>query len=181
MPQTIPEKDRYRLRELGKEMVEIANSPEMIKLKQDWIAHNACRGERPMLLIEIGTFSNDVIPQFLKCESEEGRRIEWGMLQEYIPHKYFKDDTVIKDYYAFGPHTWFIPFGLDVKVTHTEGLGHHFEEVLHDLEDDFDMLGKSKFGHLKESDDKNLEFYSDLFDGVMPVKMKCGSQVLSAI
>lgn len=177
-------KDRTRLRELAKEMMEIANTPAMQKLNQEWIDHNMLKGQRPMVLIELGTFSGDVLPDMLQCEGDEARGIEWGMLEKLVTHKIFKDDTVIKDYYGVSPHCWFIPFGIDIKVSRANddpsSLGHHFEEIIHDFEEDAHLFAKSKFGYVKETEQKALEFYGDLFDGIMPVKLEGNSHCMTA-
>ena len=66
-PTITPEEKQY-LRDLANEQLEYARLPIMEERKRRWHAHNALRGERPMLVMEMGTFRESVLPE-LRCTS----------------------------------------------------------------------------------------------------------------
>lgn len=170
----ISEKDRQILRDLAKKQYEMSQGEKMDALRREWVAHNDCQSSRPMVVVELGTFAQDVIPPLLRCEGEEAREIEWQLLSNMANHELFEDDSVVRDYFPVNVPTFWRPFDIDIKVDHAknpESVGHHFVEVIHDLEEDFHLLKPSAFGMDMERYQEEQEFYGELFDGVLPVKM----------
>ena len=85
MPIILSEKDKSRLLHLAEKQAKIASSPKMQKLIKEWEAHGRFeKNTRPMILIELGTFASDIIPQLMECESEQARSIEWGFLSRIV-------------------------------------------------------------------------------------------------
>lgn len=165
-------KDYYRIRELAKEQAEIANSPEMEQLKKDWTALNDCENSRPMVVVETGTFAQEVIPPMMQCETEEGRSLEYTLLSNIVNHKYFGDDTFVN---SFLPVTYdfdLLPFNLEVKTKHTDGVGHHFISQLSDLEEDFEKLQPSAI-HLgdKQKTMERIQYLNELVGDILPAKL----------
>ena len=52
----ITQKEREYLRDLAKRQAEIAALPVMKQRTEEWYAHNALRGKRPMVIIETTSF-----------------------------------------------------------------------------------------------------------------------------
>lgn len=167
----VSDNDKKILRDLAKRQYEVSQTPEMSELKALWYQHNDCKPSRPVITVELYTFADEVIPGILQCEGEFARQIEARLRSNLLNHEVFKDDTVVPDHWGVPFETWFTPFGIPVKVEQASGnsLGHHFVEVLHDLQDDFHLLKKSDFGIRKEEFEKKLAFFQDLFDGCIPV------------
>jgi hypothetical protein len=165
-------KDRNRLRELAKQNLEIAKSEKMLKTIDLWKLHNACRGERPMIYVELDTFADEVIPPLLMCEGEEARELERQLLMQSVNHTMFGDDAVVRDFFGVRTDIYFKAFDIDVKIDHaTNSLGHHFVSVISDLEDDFEKLKPSTFGIDKASTQKKIDFTSDIIGDVLPVRL----------
>ena len=102
MPIVLPEKDKKRLLNLAEKQAKIASSEKMKTLVKEWEAHGRFeKNTRPMVLIELWTFANDIIPQLMECESEQGRNLEWGFLGRLVNHELFEDDTVVAPYVGF--------------------------------------------------------------------------------
>ena len=169
---SISQKDREILRDLARYQLELANSPRNKKLYADWLANGASKTQvtRPLIRIEINTFEHQIMPQMMKCEGEEARRIEQQMLRPIINFTQFEDDTLVPDYYGIEDAYQFTPFNLPVKVERTGGLGHHFVPYLHDLEADEHLLGKSSYAVREDWAQQRLTQAQEIFGDILPVK-----------
>ncbi len=167
----ISQKDRMILRELAKLQLELAHSPRNMQLYQAWMDYGT-RGSavQPLIRIELGTFEHQVLPQMMRCEGEEARRIEAHMLRPIINFTKFEDDTLVPGYYGVGDKTGFVPFGLPVKRQTTEGLGHHFIPYLHDLEEDEHLLGSSTWEIREEAAQAEITRVQEILGDILPVK-----------
>ena len=72
----ISDQDRKILRDLAKKQYEYSQMDKNKKRIQEWYAHNSLKGERPMIHLEMGTFSDEILPQRLKCTGTFAREIE---------------------------------------------------------------------------------------------------------
>jgi len=179
-------KDRDHLRELAKKQMELAHSPKMSELRKAWENHGAFSpASRPMILIEIGTFADDFLPQLMQCEGDSARILEWELLAATVNHTHFDDDSIVKDYIPVVPERRFIPFGIEVKTNHAKdgkgdvSLGHHFISAIGDLERDFHKLGKSVFEIKMDSLQNAINFRNEVYGDILPAKragfsMYCG-------
>ncbi|MCX7935524.1 MAG: hypothetical protein N3A66_09750, partial [Planctomycetota bacterium] len=95
--QRIAAKDREILRDLGKRLAEAAAHPDNEKRRRLWYLHDEGRGERPMVLAEVGGVSNEVFPaDFCRCEAEWARGVEWGLRVALWQFEILRDDHVIE-------------------------------------------------------------------------------------
>ena len=166
------QKELQRLRDLAKEQAEIAAKPEMEKLRQEWIALNDCVSDRPMVTVELRTFEEDLLPQIMECESEDARKLERMLLSNIVNHKYFGDDTFVRDHIPVSILGGIVPFGIKEKVERTSGLGHHFVSQISDLEEDFHKLKESEL-ILKplEEAEKHKDNLNEVFGDILPAKI----------
>ena len=168
----ISKKDRHRLRELAKQIVELAHSEAMSETVRLWKAHNACRGERPMVRIEPDTFAQEIIPPLQQCEGEDARNLEWRLLSQYINPVLFGDDSVVRDFFPICASAFFKAFDLDVQVEYANsGIGHHFIPVISDLETGFEKIKPSTFGLYNEETKTQFDFTSDTIGDILPAKI----------
>ena len=168
------EKDREILRETAKMQLEAAHSEKNLARVELWKRHNAFHGERPVIHLELDTFEHEVIPQRLRCESEEGRALETALYRNFLNLTLFDDDWVVPDFFPVTAHTWFLPFGHAVKKTFAKGehaVGHHFEYVVGDLEDDWEKLGPSTWGVDREATKREFDTAQDVFGDILPARM----------
>ncbi|NBJ88336.1 hypothetical protein [Acutalibacter sp. 1XD8-36] len=170
-------KDLEILRDLVKQQKELALSPEMDRLREDWRAHGSFKnGSRPMVTIELGTFAGDIIPDLMRCQGEEARKLEWELLGRMVNHKLFGDDSVIPAYMPVTIPTSFVPFGLPVTAEHAidtqgEDLGHHFNAQISDLEEDFHKLGPSVYSVYPEEARKRQAELEELFGDILSARL----------
>lgn len=161
--------DLNRIRDLAKEQLEIANSPAMQALKQAWTDLNDCKRTKPLITVETDTFASEVIPPLMECTSKEGRKWECLLLSNIINHKYFGDDTFVRDYIPVHYGTSLKPFDIDVQVQQSGGLGHHFVSLISDLEEDFEKLKPSSMVFPpKEDAQKKVDEIAEVLDGILP-------------
>lgn len=170
-------KDLEILRDLVKHQKELALSPEMDRLREEWRTHGSFKhGSRPMVTIELGTFAGDIIPGLMRCQGEEARKLEWEFLGRMVNHKLFGDDSVIPAYLPVTIPTSFAPFGLPVTAEHAldtqgEDLGHHFNAQISDLEEDFHKLGPSVYSVYPEEARKRQAELEELFGDILPARL----------
>lgn len=167
--------DRNILRELAKKQQGLSETPNMVNLEKEWVLHNGCKTSRPMVTIEWQTFYQDIIPPLLHCVGSAAREIESALYGNFVAHELFGDDSIVKNHFPVGYHTYFKPFDIDVKVEHTntdgESLGHHFVDVINDLHDDFHLLKKSTFGVDLESTMQRKNSLEQIFGDILPIKL----------
>lgn len=169
----LSDKDTLRLKRLAEKQYTLSQKAEMKLLCEEWTAHNDCAGGRPMITVELGTFAQDILPQLLRCEGETARAIEARLLGSTVNHELFRDDSIVPDHFALHLPARFVPFNIPVQVDRLEGsLGHHFVEVLHDLEADFHKLQPCAFSVDTETLLAEEADYRALFDDVLPVSVK---------
>ncbi len=178
MEYIISEQDREILREVAKKQLEYANmdsNKERIKL---WYKHNALQGDRPMIHLEMWTFAHEILPQRLKCQGEFAKWVETQLYCNFLNQELFDDDRVTPDYFPLNYDTHFELFGIEVKKDLTtdasgnQSVGHHFQSVIEDLEDDYDKLKETDFGVDMISTEKKKKAIEEAIGDILPVKIQ---------
>ena len=85
--------------ELANTQLEIAKSDKNVKRTKEWIAHNSCKGERPMIHLEIDNFTQEVLFPQMQCEDPMARRIEERLLHNFYNMQVLDDDKVVAPYF----------------------------------------------------------------------------------
>lgn len=174
--QSISAKDREIIRALAKKQYEYSQLPSMKATEKEWYRHNQLQGSRPMIHIEMGTFDHEIIPGLLKCEGEQARQIEASLYRNILNHEVCGDDRVVADFYGVSWRTYFRLFDRQITVTHAkDSVGHQFNYIIKDLQEDLPNLGQTKFGVDKEGTLANKAFLEDLFGDILPVRMTSSS------
>ena len=91
--------DRQRLRELGSRLLEIAKSPANERRRQDWLRHNALRGERPMIFTEISGLLQSGELSFasqFRCSEQWARDVEGRLMAELYVLEQVCDDSACR-------------------------------------------------------------------------------------
>jgi hypothetical protein len=172
----ISPKDLDRLRALASHQAELASGDRMRDLYADWARHGRFeKGARPMFTVELWTFAGEVIPPLLCCEGEKARRLEAMLLGNTIPFEMFKDDTPVRGYLPVPLKKRFVPFGLPVRKSEADdsgaaGVGHRFEAYLHDLEEDWHLLGKSAWSFDEAATQAEIDALNELFGDLLPAR-----------
>ena len=174
-------RDLQRLRALAQHQAEVAASDKNLQRVELWKRHNACRGERPPIHIEVGTFAHQVVTPQLTCEDPFARSLEYELIKNCVNQELFDDDWVIPPYFQMGWDSHFRLFGHTIRqdvLTDEEGteLGHKFQHIISDLETDFDkILSPTEFGVDKAATLARKERMEDIFGDILPVKIVSGS------
>ena len=178
MEYVISTQDREILREVAKKQFELANmesNKERIKL---WYQHNALQGERPMIHLEMWTFAQEILPQRLKCQGEFARWVETQIYCNFLNQELFDDDRVTPDYFPLNYDTHFELFGIKIKIDNTtdaagnKSVGHHFQSIVEDLEEDYDKLQNTDFGVDMESTEKKRQAIEEAIGDILPVRVQ---------
>ena len=168
--------ERERLRRLANRQLEVFHSEKNQRRFALWNLPNACRGERPMLHVETDTFEHEVSEPLLQCTDPVARRLESDLYRNFYNLAEFDDDWVAPDYFGVKWETWFHPFGHKV-TSHTatdingNTVGHQFDYVIGDLEDDWDRLGKADFGVDTAATERYFRAAQEAFGDILPVRM----------
>jgi hypothetical protein len=94
---TITSDEINYLRELAKEVAEIANLPIQKKCENDWIAHNDLKPIKPLVICYPEDGWGDLIPlESLKIKDRFWANYEWYLRHLIYRHENINDDFVIK-------------------------------------------------------------------------------------
>lgn len=179
MERTWTEKDRRTLRELARQVAEIAALPEMEARRKEWSAHNSLRSLRPMMLIFPEGAWDELLPvHSMSCESEFARLVERSLRMRLYTHHHFQDDTVIEaewveDGGLAAPRRALDDTGWGVKVqrrpSSTERGAWAFEPVIHS-EADLKCLHYPDLIYDRAMADSEAAQMHDLFGDLLTVK-----------
>lgn len=167
-------KDRKILRSLASRQMEISLSEKNRRIVEAWKKLNRCENDIPLVHIELPNIANEIIPPFLRCQSDQARRLEQDFYLNFLNQELFEDDKPVPDFFPIIPGVYFHPFGFDVSKTKTNaksGIGYHIDTVINDLHDEFHKLGSSVFGVNKEQAKTYQELAQDTFGDILPVKL----------
>ncbi len=171
--------DRHILRELAKRHRELAaheaNAERVRRIRRI----NGLVPQRPIVWIdEIPWHEMDIDGELrLRCEGEQARRVEDYFRRVQFRWKHFQADMVVED-------TFYVPksyrtsdTGVHIRETTlaTDGqnhiVSHHYEDQL-DTDDKVDALRLPVITARPEVDRENLAAAQDLFDGILPVRLR---------
>ena len=79
------------------------------------------------------------------------------------------------DYFPISYDTWFTLFDIQIQVRRLNGsVGHEFEPVIEDLEEDYGKLKKSTYGVNLERTEKRRAALEEAFGDILPVRLNMG-------
>ena len=175
----ITPEDRAIIRDLAKQIADIADLPIMAERKEIWKKHNSLNSVRPMMLIFPEGSWGELLPQsVLKCQEKKARSIEWNLRSRIYYHDHFLDDTVIEK-------EWIVPkaihnsgWGLSAKhIPSTEARGAwHFDPVIKEPSD----LKKLKIPEItydEKASRENLAEAQELLGDILHVRQKGVSHI----
>jgi hypothetical protein len=177
-PSIAPEERRY-LRELAKKQRAYAALPIMAERTALWHRHNALRGERPVIVMEMGTFERDMLP-VPKCVSPAAIEIERSLLRPIISHEEIDDDKVVPDHFAIFWRIHIDEFGIEIatdRAEDTQGrtIGYHWQHPIKTLQQDFAKLKPATFSVDREGTLAWKAFAEEVLGDILPVVIKNSS------
>jgi len=171
----ITKEEKSYLRNLATKYMEYANLPIMDERKKLWYRHNALKGERPVIVMEMDTFERDMLPES-KCQSPSAKTIEKTLIRHVINFELIHDDKVMPPYYPVDWQIYIKPFGLDFvkdRAADSEGrtIGYKVHYPVKDLKNDRQLIGPSVYGVDQEYTMAWMEFVEETLDGIMQVRL----------
>jgi hypothetical protein len=175
----LPKTDRDILRELAKSYMELAARPANKERIERMRNMNDLKAGRPPVWIEeIPWHEMDIEGQLVpRCQSPEAKVLEEFFRQTLFRWKYFQADMVVEDtlYLIKAYSSTGIGIGIKEETIATDEanavVSHHYEDQL-DTEEKVDALKAPVVKAYPEIDKKNLEVLSEIFDGIIPVKLR---------
>jgi len=152
----IKRRDRAILRELARQVSEIAALPVQEERRKLWTRHNDLKSMRPMLLVFPEGAWQELLPErVLACEGEKARRIEWELRSRIYRYEHLHDDYVITG-------DWVVE-----KVIHNSGWGLEARQIPSTT-----ARGAWKFDPVitQPSDLKKLHFPEIVYDEVSTMR-----------
>ena len=168
----ITSKEREVIRDLAKKQLEVANSPKNQERVALWKRHNALKGERPVIHIEVDNFVKEAITPRMQCQDPVARWIEGRLRHSVINLTEFDDDKVVPDYLGIWVDRNYKPLGLQIHTQQASdgGLGHQFDHLINDLGEEFDKLKASEFEMKDDEFQEHFDTATELIGDIMPVK-----------
>lgn len=163
--------DPQIIQELAKRYMEFAHSEQQQRSNQRMKDSNDLKIVRPPVLIdEIPwhelTADKDLI---CLCEDPAARRTEWFFRRALFQKKHFKTDILMPTYWKVRMSYDITPLGIEPRETRN-GASRKFEDVLEN-ESSLSEIKQPLFTPRPDRDEKNMEYFSDLFGDAMPVKL----------
>jgi hypothetical protein len=172
-------KDITRLRELAKQVREIAEDPVQERNKKLWTAVNDKKMIQPLAMVRDYGLNQLSYEDELKCiiEDDELRYHEIRLLQLIYQWKHLRCHTVtekwilcepvteetscgIPDYKVYEPEEWFR------MINTTEAK--HFDQIWKDM-DDLKKIVPIEIKYDKEATKEKVDRLNEIFDGILPV------------
>ena len=167
-------KDREILRDLAKQVAEVASLPVMAERTATWKRHNALQRVRPMILVFPEGSWRELLPgSALACTDEKARGIEWNLRARLYQHEHIHHDLPIEKDWTVGRAISNTGWGMEARhIPSTDPTGAwKFDPIIHTPDD----LEKLKLPEVRVDDEAtkgNLAEAQDLFGDILDVQLK---------
>jgi len=146
---TVTAAERQYLRTLALRYLEYAGRPIMAERAELWYAHNALKGQRPVIVFEGAPVVGEMIPA-MQCTSKLARGLEWQMLTGIAEQDQIGDDRILTPEVTIPWKITCRDCDMDFHVergTDDKGrqLGFHAETPIKDLAADLPKLKHSVY------------------------------------
>ncbi len=169
--------DTEILRDLGRQVAEIAARPIMAERKKLWIAHNKLERTRPVLLCDPENGWNEIIPESaILCVNSIARHWEDYLRKLVFWGNEMNDDFVVEPLfnvpYVYKDTQWYVAGSGRApteKKTAEQGKSYHIETILEDFSQIKDIRKPDlHIDHAKS--DEVLALAHEVFDGILEVR-----------
>ena len=166
--------ERKVLRDLAKQVADVAALPIMDERRREWRRHNRLQPGRPMILIFPEGGWRELLPDAaLVCRDKAARAAEWQLRHRLYTHAHLAGDMVIEREWIVQKSVHTSGWGLEPKwrpAPDPTGAG-AFDPVILEPAD----LRKLRFPVVtvdEKATADDLELAWDLFGGILDVKLK---------
>lgn len=174
MTTSLPMGDVDVLRELAREVAEIAALPIQAERINLWKRHNALAPVRPMILVFPEGSWVELLPESaLSCQDPVARRMELELRRRLFYHSNLRDDTVIEAVWDVSKAVRHTRWGLEERrfPSTAERGSWQFDPVI--LEPvDLKKLRLPEVIHDERATRDNLELAQEVFDGILEVRLR---------
>ncbi|QZY54207.1 hypothetical protein [Crassaminicella profunda] len=172
------EEDKRILRELAKEVAEIAGKSIMEEKKKLWTKHNKLENTRPLVFCDPENGWNEIIrDEQIKCKNSIARHWECHLRKQIFWGNEMKDDYVVEPHFNV-PHVYTEkPWNVaNSKIAgnysyRQDGGAYAIETILEDYEK-IDLITKPKIHIDYDTTNKVLEIAHEIFDGILEVRLE---------
>lgn len=180
-------KEYENLRELAKEIAEIAHLPIQNEKKMLWTANNDLKPIRPMVYIDqLPWHEFKALDEMkLRCEDPFLRTVEQGMRETLYRWKHFPCDMVVENRIDIPKSVKNLNYGIhiieEIRKTDEENnvTSHEYKDQL-DEEEKLELLKSDEIQVDEESDQQRLSLCNEIFGHIIPVRLS-GVQIHSGI
>jgi hypothetical protein len=174
---TTKQQQRDYIRELARQIAEIAASPKNEEIKRRWRDVNALRrpDRAPVWCRPAGCWSELLPDEALKCQDPWLRRLEIAFRRDLIKHD-IGDDTPMESYFgvhaAFDRHPkegWGVDTNVKLQPDTPEG-GWYWVAPLK-TEADYDKLVMPRYSYNPRKTQQMMDAANDLLGDILPVKL----------
>lgn len=170
----ISSNDRTILRDLAKQVADIADLPIQAERRELWKKHNSLQPVRPMILVfPEGAWEELLTCEALHCEGETARDVEWTLRSRIYYHEHFQDDAVTEKEWVVSKVVHDSGWGLEPKRIYSkyDRGAWRFDPVIKETAD----LKKLKFPEItyaEKATQQNFTEMQDLFGDILDVQLK---------
>lgn len=179
----INREDRFILRNLARQVREIASGNRNKEYRMIWQQHNDLSYKRPLIVVfPEGSWREIITMKQLQCEGDEARKIEYDLRKRIFYHDEIKDDAVIEGSLKVHKHIKGLPdceinlnidWGVPLKrkeCTNADGA-FGFSPVLNDHLS-LDGFRYPEIEYLEKETLAELEEKQDIFGDILDVQLK---------
>ncbi|MCL2708302.1 MAG: hypothetical protein FWF03_04205, partial [Defluviitaleaceae bacterium] len=166
------------LRELAKETAEIAALPKQEKTRALWKKLNGLKPVRPMVMIDQICWnefkSDDSLT--LRCEGAEARGLENSLRMQLYKWKRLPADMRVENFVRVGKAITGTGFGVLAQAERIHGdetsdiFSHRYDNQFKTTAD-LEKIGRPNVGHDEAETNRRHDFASEIFEGILEVKM----------
>jgi len=175
-----PENDKQVLRDLGKQVAEIAHRPIMAERRKLWIDHNNLKEPRPVILCDPENGWNEIITDDqITCTNSIARRWECELRKQVFWGDEMNDDYVVEPYFNSEHIFQETPWGVEGVSKHAtefhrvEGGGsYHIDTILDDFETQFEKIEQPVMTIDFDLTEKVHAIAQEIFDGSITPRLK---------
>jgi hypothetical protein len=166
--------DRAIIRDLAKQIAEIAARPEQDEKRKIWYAQSSFKPIRPPVYCSPEGSWVELLPDTaLVCGDEDARQIEHGLRRRIYAAEHFHDDQVCEATYSIFHAVEMSGWGVHQVYTHPEAeRGAYIWDAPIKTRDDLTKLRKPTAAHNPDQTRRGREYAEELVGDILKVEQK---------
>jgi len=168
----VPEKDKQVLRDLAKQIAEIASLPVQKQKAEMWTRHNRLERVRPMVLtFPEGGWDELLDESVIQTTDEFCRGLEWNLRAKLYLWEHMPGDHVVDDVIHSPIHIHDSGWGVTANPIYTDDKAGaaRYEPVVR-TEEDLDLIKTPRIDVDWEATKRHQEKLADIFGGILGIK-----------